>query len=285
MTPMSQAVKAGSAAKPELTVERETGTVARVVMLLRALADVKDPPTMKALSDALNLPISTMHRLLELLAGERMVERDEVTKTFRPGAEYLRMASRVVHRTPLPTLARLFLERAMRDADESCYLGMLDSKSGKLIFVASSSSRQMLDYRVPLNTPFSLVVGASGLSVLAWLVPAAIDRIVASEKAENMVAVPARRSLNQALAQIRELGFANTFGQRIKGAVGFFAPVFDASSAVCASFGFTVPQSRFESRDGDKLSEIVIRHAGGLSTALGYDGTYPRPAGTYGEEA
>lgn len=269
----------------EAGAERETGTVARVVMLLRALADFEEAPTMKVLADKLNLPLSTMHRLLELLAAEHMVARDDATKTFRPGSEYFRMASRVVQGMPLPMLARPFLEHASRDANESCYLGMLDSKAGKLMFVASSASNQMLDYRVPLNTPFSLVVGASGLSVLAWLAPEAIDRILAAEKAEAQVTVPSRKGLNQALAQIRAQGYGNTFGQRIKEAVGFFAPVFDGAGAVCASFGFTVPQSRFEPRDGARLAEIVMRHAGGLSSALGYVGSYPRAAQTYGDEA
>lgn len=262
--------------------ERETGTVARVLMLLRAIADTEDPPTLKALAGTLNLPLSTMHRLLDLLAVAHMVERDDATKTFRPGIEYFRMASRVVHRMPLPTLARPFLELASRDSNESCYLGMFDAKADKLVFVASAASKQMLDYRVPLNVPFSLVVGASGLSILAWLDSAAIDRIVAAEKAAGQVGVPARKALNPALAQIRAQGYANTFGQRIKEAVGVFVPVFDGSGAVCASFGFTVPQSRFETRDSDRLAKIVVRQAGDLSKALGYVGDYPRPQRTYG---
>ena len=261
--------------------ERETGTVVRVVMVLRAIADSDEAPTMKQLADAVNLPPSTMHRLLELLAAEHMVERDDATKTFRPGIEYFRLASRVVHRTPLASLAKPFLDRASREADESCYLGMYDSKAGKLVFVASAASQQMLDYRVPLNTPYSLVLGASGLSVLAWLDDARVDEIYAREKAlertQGDTALPTRKTLQQSLVDIRQRGYGNTFGQRIKEAVGFFAPVFDGDAAVRASFGFTVPQSRYVPRDGARLAGIVLRHAGGLSKALGYTGPYPRP--------
>lgn len=276
-----QALK--SARPPDATSERETGTVARVVMVLRALADIDQPPTMKVLADTLNLPLSTMHRLLELLAVDRIVERDDATKTFRPGTEYFRLASRVVQRTPLATLARPFLARASQEANESAYLGMLDAKAGKLRFVASATSKQMLDYRVPLNEPYALVVGASGLSILAWLDAVTIGEILSAEKAEGELTVPTRKALLPVLAQIREQGYANTFGQRITGAVGFFAPVFDSAGAVCACFGFTVPQSRFDSREGDMIAEIVVRHAGGLSNGLGYSGTYPRPSQTYGD--
>lgn len=258
--------------------ERETGTVARVVMVLRAIADSEEAPTLKQIADAVNLPPSTMHRLLELLAAEHMVERDDATKTFRPGLEYFRLASRVVHRTPLASLAKPFLDNASRDANESCYLGMYDAKAGKLVFVASAASQQMLDYRVPLNTPFSLVVGASGLSVLAWLDDARIDEIYALEKTHGDVVLPTRKALHQSLAEIRQQGYGNTFGQRIKEAVGFFAPVFDGDGAVRASFGFTVPQSRYLARHGARLAGIILRHAGGLSKALGYTGPYPRPS-------
>lgn len=270
--------------KPRETTERETGTIARVVMVLRAVADQQEPPTLKTLAEALNLPTSTMHRLLDLLANEHMIERDDATKTFRPGLEFFRLASRVVHRTPLSTLARPFLDQSARDANESCYLCLFDAKANKLVFVTSAASNQMLDYRVPLNTPYSLVVGASGLSVLAWLSPQRIDVIVDAEKAEGEIKVPPRKVLNRYLEEIRVRGYGHTFGQRIKEAVGFFAPVFDGSGNVCASYGFTVPQARYEESNASRLARIVMRDAGGLSKALGYTGAYPRPHQTYGEE-
>lgn len=269
--------------KPRDVSERETGTVARTVMVLRAVADQEEPPTLKTLAEALNLPTSTMHRLLDLLTNEHMIERDDATKTFRPGVEFFRIASRVVHRTPLATLARPFLDKSAREANESCYLCLFDAKANKLVFLSSAASNQMLDYRVPLNVPYSLVVGASGLSVLAWLPSARIDQIVDAEKAEGEIKVPARKVLNQYLEEIRARGYAHTFGQRIKEAVGFFAPVFDGSGNVCASYGFTVPHSRYQERNADRLAQIVLRDAGGLSKALGYTGAYPRPAQTYGE--
>lgn len=254
-------------------MERETGTTARVLMVLRAIAQAQGEPTMKELSDQLNLPLSTMHRLLEMLAEEGMVERDDLTRAFRPGPDFFRMAAMVVNRMPIRTVARPFLAAAMRAADESAYLCLLDAGSGRMTFAATTPCSHMLDYRVPLDTPFSLVVGASGLSILAWLDDVHRAEIVRAETtAGGVLDRAALARLPEALKQIRADGYAQTFGQRIKGAVGIFAPVFDASSAVCGSFGFTVPEVRYQPAMQKKLASAAVQQALALSRALGYPG-------------
>jgi DNA-binding IclR family transcriptional regulator len=76
--------------------------------------------------------------------------------------------------------------------------------------------------------------------------------------------------LHKALASIRANGFAHTFGQRIKGAVGLFAPVFNASGEVIASFGVTVPEVRYRPTALASLTSSVVHQALALSRALGY---------------
>lgn len=258
--------------------ERETGTIARTVLVLRAIAQAREEPTMKELADTVNLPISTMHRLLDLLAQEGMVERDETTRAFRPGFEFFRLGSLVVHRMPLKTVARPFLAGAAREAGESSYLGLLDPRSLKLVFITGAESGQMLDYRVPLNVPYALSTGSSGLAALAWLGVAQIDRVVAAEDPDGRRDAAA---LRRALEVIRAQGYANTHSQRIQGAVGFFSPVFDVRERVCATFGYTVPETRYDRKDRDRLAGLAMHYAGELSRTLGYPGAWPRPADNY----
>jgi DNA-binding transcriptional ArsR family regulator len=53
------------------------GTVERVIVLMRALAEVSGSTNLKQLSDSTGLPPSTVHRLLALLMKQRIVERGE----------------------------------------------------------------------------------------------------------------------------------------------------------------------------------------------------------------
>jgi len=257
--------------------KRETGTTARTIIVLRAVADSQSEPTLKDLAESINLPLSTTHRLLELLIKEGMVERDDVRKTFRPGMEFFRLASRVISRMPLAAMARPFLEAATHDCGESAYLAGLEPRTNKLIFLANAESTQLLDYRVPLNTPTSLTTGASGRAVLAWLAPERIQEVIRNESSQGAYpnSTAEKKELIAALAEIRERGYANTFGKRIPGAIGFFAPVFDGSGQVCASFGFTVPEIRFDARVSVRLAEAIMRHGHAMSKALGYTNAYP----------
>ncbi|MDB5874729.1 MAG: transcriptional regulator, IclR family [Ramlibacter sp.] len=249
--------------------QRETGTVARVLMILRAVAQSRTEPTTKGLADQLNLPLSTMHRLLDLLTREDLLARDPATRSFRPGPDFFRMASLVVGKLSMTSLAKPFLSAAVAQGNESAYLCVFDPKVSKLVFAACAESTHLLDYRVPLNTPSSVAVGGSGLAILAWLDEARIDAIAADELRNGVIASEAK--LKKALKDVRAAGFALTFGQRIKGAVGLFVPVFNAAGEVCGSFGFTIPEVRYQPVQKSLLVTVAMRNAQGLSRALGHN--------------
>ncbi len=268
----------GKTSSNEAQGERETGTIARTILVLRAVAQTQQEPTMKELADTINLPMSTMHRLLDLLMQEGMVERDDTTRTFRPGLEFYRLGALVANRMPLQEVARPFLEGAAREAGESSYLGLLDARALKLLFVMGVESGQILDYRIPLNVPYALSYGASGLAALAWLGDEEIERVIVEEGADDK---RDDESVRQALAEIREQGYAHTTGQRIPGAVGTFAPIFDGRDRIVGTLGYTVPESRFQKIDRRRLAGLAVHYAGELSKALGYMGPWPRQASSY----
>ena len=52
------------------------GTVARTLSVLRIVAEAKTSVGVKDVADALQLPMSTSHRLLDLLLGEGSLDLD-----------------------------------------------------------------------------------------------------------------------------------------------------------------------------------------------------------------
>ena len=72
------------------------------------------------------------------------------------------------------------------------------------------------------------------------------------------------------LAAIRARGYALSFGQRIAGAVGIFAPVYGAGGRVTGSLGFTIPEQRFEPAREAEFAREACRLAAELSAGLGY---------------
>jgi DNA-binding IclR family transcriptional regulator len=260
---------------PEIATPRrqaaDTGTIARTVAVLAVIADAAAGVRIRELAARLALPASTVHRLLERLIGEGMVERDAQAPVYRAGPEFLRMAARVVHAHPLQSIAAPFLDEAVRTTNETAYLCLYLPAEHRLSFVTHRESTHPLGYRVRSNEPQSLLVGASGRSILAWLDEPARAAAFAREASHGAPtrSLPGRRALLQDLAAIRARGYALSFGQRIPGAVGLFAPVFAADGQVAGSIGYTIPEQRFRRASEAALSRRIRELAAGLSTALG----------------
>jgi DNA-binding IclR family transcriptional regulator len=74
--------------------------------------------------------------------------------------------------------------------------------------------------------------------------------------------------LAQALARIRQQGYAITRGERTPGAVGIAAPISGASGACIGSVGITLPEQRFRAEDERQQSEHVRAAARAISQQL-----------------
>lgn len=254
-------------------VEPTTGTVARAVQLLARVA-VEGTTTIKSLSQALSLAPSTVHRLLDLLANQGMIEHDAKHRRYSIGPEFYRVSALVVTRYDVVTLALPILRAVADETDESCVLGLYWPHQRRMSFAKCADSTRPLRYRVQLNTPLPIVWGASGRSILAHLPADEVEQVLAEEDASpgKGEALPSPDALARELAEIRVRGYAMSRGQKIAGAVGISAAVFGASGRVIGSLSITIPEIRFIEEQADKLGQLIQIRAGELSARLGYLG-------------
>ena len=220
---------------------------------------------------ALELAPSTVHRLLDILVRDGMVERDKVERCYCIGPELFRVAARIVERYDIRTLALPVLREVVALCDETCFLGLYLPIPHKMIFAEKVDSSQLLRYQLPMNTPMSVLWGASGIAILAYLPPDQIDLILAEEGPApgSGEALPSRAALDRQIARIKACGFVITHGQKIAGAVGISAPVFGVDGTVVGSLGVTVPHSKLKAADERRLGLLLSEKAAALSSRLG----------------
>lgn len=246
------------------------GTVQRVVEILRFFAERGDA-TLKELSTALMLAPSTCHRLLDLLGREGLIEQDAVRRRYRIGGEYFRLSALVHAKQDVRMLALPFLREIVDTCGETCVLNLFLPSEGRMFFAEKVDSGHMLRYQLPMNTAVSVLWGASGRSIAAFLSPDEIARIYAAEGPApgSGEKLPARRTLDRDLAVVRQRGYAVSHGQKIAGAVGIAAPVFQASGIVIGSLCVTAPEARITSKDETRIGTLVRATADRLSASLG----------------
>jgi DNA-binding IclR family transcriptional regulator len=253
-----------------------TGTVARVAMLLRVLAEAEGEATLGQIAERMRLPPSTTHRLLHLLAEQGFVERGQGARTYKAGLEFLRVGGLVASRADLTDLAANFMQAVVDECDETCMLSLYVPRPSYAMVAKVIYGSHPLRYEAKLYTPTSLAWGATGRGILAFLPAKVIDAVIEREgpspvDSRKMIAP---QQLHHDLATIRQQGYAHTIGQKVPGAVGFSAPVFN-NGGVVAALCITLPDNRYEPAMEPKLAHALTTQARRFSLSLGWRGAAP----------
>ncbi len=255
--------------------ERETGTVRRVLMLLSALSDYPDASA-QDLAARLNLPRSTVHRLLATLRVNGFAD-SEAGKSFGPGSELFRIAGRLGTRMPYRKLAEPHLQALSAEFHETSILALLARDKLKMFYAAKGSPPDPMRYNIELGALEPLVWGATARVMLAYMT----DREIAAALKQREPS-PARQlrpdesELRKSLAQIRRDGYGVTFAHRTLNTVGIAAPFFDGEGEVVGSVGFLIPEYRWTSSPQKAVVKALLNATALLSRQLGLsDGAAP----------
>jgi len=235
---------------------RNKGTVSRAVHLLRVISEAQDSMSVTEIGSALDLPLSTTHRLLDLLLQEDFISYHANTRRYSIGNDFFRVASLVVSRFNLVDFADSIMGRLCKDTGETVVLTLYNSQDRTVYYARTVNSPNALGYRLELNRPLSPLWGATGRAVLAFLDQESIGR-VREEARPSPVAhlpVPSSEGLDADLKAIRDLGYARSRGEKVAGSASIAMPVFDVRGRPVASLAITMPEFRFH----DKLLDLLL---------------------------
>lgn len=248
------------------------GAGARVIRLLQAVAESARELSLKDLAERLELPPSTVHRLLQLLVKTEMVERAE-GQTYRPGRQLLRTSAHVLHNFSPAETARPFVARLWEEWQETCSFCVYRPSIRAAMVAETRASPHPLQIVMEAFDPVSLLWGSLGRAILAFLP----DKLIASlleEAAPGPITgreAPDRGELLDEVGLIRRRGYALYEDRQYLDVAGLAAPVFGPAGLVVGSLGVIMPAARFDRPDKAKLAQSVLGQARLLSQALGFE--------------
>ncbi len=247
------------------------GPIQRALELLKLLAESDDSVAVRDVAAALGLPPSTRHRLLHQFINAGFVVADPASKRYHIGPELHRGVALIQSKSSLATTIQPFLDELTAACDETSLFAVFDSATATVAFAAKADSSQALSYRISLNTPVSAYWGSSSQVILAYLPESDLRRVLA---ASHPSPVGGRSPLAEGafrahLAEIRARGWILTKGEKLQGAVGTSAPVFDAAGVV-GSLTVTIPEVRFKPSMEPGIQRLVVESAGRISAVLGH---------------
>jgi DNA-binding IclR family transcriptional regulator len=249
------------------------GTVHRSVELLRTLAEADGEASLSSLATQLNLPRSTVHRLLQLFLQEGLVAVAPGSRQYEIGPELYRIAALVLRRRDVAAMAEPIMKDVVAETSETCLLGLYLPTTAQMTFAAEAPSSHPLGYRIDLDRPMPVVWGASGRAILAWRSEEEIDAILSSRHEPSASGAPFDpKSVRTDLARVRERGYAATSAEKIAGSHGVAAPLFDGGEFAIGSLCVTIPAFRAGRGVGAAIGPLLVDRAQKLSRLLGSRG-------------
>lgn len=251
--------------------EQGTSPINKAFQLLDVLADASsDGAGVREIARRLGLPVSSVHRLLVILVATDMVARSDETRRYSIGPEGYRLAARITRAIKISDFALPAMRRLTGEFNETALLGMYLAQQNRMMFTDRYDGTHFLQYRISLLEPLSLMWGASGKSILAFLDQDVINAVWESEGPSPVTGAPPpkRAELLSELEAIRRDGVSISTGEKIPGARGVAAPVFGPSGVV-GCLCVTSPVDRLSEETVHELSLRVVEEANQVSDLFG----------------
>ena len=203
------------------------------------------------LTQAVDGDKSQLSRVLGTLAEQGFVERDPVTLAYRLGWRLFAMATSVAE-TRLLTLAPARLRRLVSELGESAHLSVRQD-AGVLTLLSES--------------PASTLHAPGRVGGLAPLATTSAGRVLVCDLSDDELAALGLTEAAEAIARVRDDGFAIVREEFEPGLVAAAAPIRDASGRVVAAVNVSAPRFRFDDRL-EEAARLLCEVAGELSGHL-----------------
>lgn len=247
---------------PAKSPAEPVATVAKALAALRAFVDGQDEWGVRELATALDMPPSTVHRLLARLRIEGFIGFDAAHQKYTVGFEFARLAAAVTQRHGLRQAALPLMRELTERTGESVWLAIYDDERDRIAYVADSEPPNASRHIAPLGRVKSMIDSACGIAILAGLPAAARKRAARAARGRGA-------DIEQAIDAATTNGYAVMRATDLGAAMMIAAAVRDAAGRPIGSLGIVVPMHRFGHGQERLLGELVQESARRLSSRLG----------------
>lgn len=242
----------------------------RFPRVLRLFSDREPVWTVQAISDALNVPQSTVYRTVRDLMKAGFLET-ATGATYRLGAAFSEF-DRIIRLTdPLVQAARPMLHDVVMQAHTPCVGLVSRVYNGTVMCVADEISGDV-EFRSSYERgrPMPLTRGATSKIILANLPTRQLNRLLTADL-DREPAGPFRRNADEFrghLADIRKRGYCVTRGEIDPGKVGLAAPVIVPELGIFGSLSLVTEAKSLEDAVERRLVLLVVSSASLLTETL-----------------
>jgi IclR family transcriptional regulator, KDG regulon repressor len=218
------------------------------------------------ISRRLDLPKSTVHRLLATLVTEGFVERTHDGR-YRLSLKLYEIGQQVVSSHRVRRHAHLPLEKLRNESGEASHLAVL--AGADVVYLDRYETPQLMRLFTRSGRRSAAHTTSSGKCLLAFGTQADVDVVIAAGLPKmGPRTITSKSQLTRALVDIRKAGHAISVDETAMGVVSVGAPIFDEVGSCVAAVSIAGPSSRMSSDAVDRGVRLVVKAAAVISRAL-----------------
>ena len=244
----------------------------KTIDILDYLSDVNRDVGVTELSLRLNLPKSTVHRILKDLLKYSILEQEKDTSRYRLGLRLLKYSNSLLRSFDLRKIAKPILKKVCYETKETTFLTIWKNNQGICLDSISSSRSANTHLFVEIGREMPFHCTASSKVILANQPTEDVKRVISKEPllkyTPNTITEPGKLMIH--LLEIKNKGYAICNEELEEGIKAVAAPVKDINGKTIASITITGLSKRMSSDNIERLIKIVTDSAQEMSNKLGY---------------
>jgi DNA-binding IclR family transcriptional regulator len=244
-------------------------SVRRCAALLRTLTST--PATGARLTDlaeALSLDRTTVHRLLQTLADERLVEQDPASKRYHLGLDFFALAAAASNRYDVQDVAATAVAKLAETLGDSVFFSL--RSHGDAICVEANKGIypvRILAMDIGARTP--LGAGATGIALLAPLPDDEVQELLRQNSARlQRYQSHTPDYIAAAIARFRDVGFAFDDGRASNGVHAIAVPLPDRRGRPLTALTLAASAERMPLQRRSTIAAALQTEGGQIAEAM-----------------
>jgi IclR family acetate operon transcriptional repressor len=251
-------------------------SIRRAITVVELLAR-KGPLGVRSVAKQLDLPLGSVHRLLQDLADEAVVERGP-DGDWELSYRLSEISGLHLERIAFPAIARPFCERIARATGETVNVNARSGLQAVCVDKARGNERMQLD--MPIGAHGPLHCGGAGKAILAWLSESDQEQVLAGAlEAMTPTTLVEPAALRAELGRIRARGYSIDDQEVVHGVFCVAVPILDRLDRPVGAISVAGPEPKAAGPGVLPLVAMLNEAAGHVSRRLGYAGDWPAVAG------
>ncbi|MCM3729357.1 IclR family transcriptional regulator [Neobacillus cucumis] len=248
---------------------KTSSTLERALLVLEFLSHAGGKVGVKELSESVQLPKSTTHRILDTLMQAGFVEQDPTSEKYSIGLKAIEIGMSGLKNVDLVDASIPHLRELSTLTKQTSFLAVYNE--GEIVYIYKVEGTSSVITNANLGTRNPLHCTGLGKAILAFFPLEEIEMVIDQKglKRYTDTTITNNEQFLEELSKIRKSGIALNYEEYDEGLSSIAVPIFNYTGQVVAAISVAGPTNRIL-EEQESISQLLKEKSTHISRRLGY---------------